>query len=66
MQWGESIKGSSLYDDDAEPPKAMLNYLGLTNDMVQHLISMNDEDNATFDEIADEIEFNIMPSLDMK
>jgi hypothetical protein len=48
---------------DAEPSKAILNYLGLTQEMIDHLVSMNDDDGASFEDIADEIETNIMPAL---
>lgn len=56
----------SLFNsEDGEPPRVLLDYLGLTDDMVQELINMNDSHGASFDEIADEIESNIMPALGM-
>lgn len=55
-----------IYSDDGEPPENFRKFMELDDDMVAHLIKMNDDDGATFDEIADEIEFNIMPALDVK
>jgi hypothetical protein len=55
-----------ISSDDGEPPKQMLDYLGLDDEMVAHLIDMNDSQGADFNEIADEIEFNIMPALGLK
>lgn len=61
--WG-TLGGAS--DDDAEPRREIQQFLGLDAAMVAHLIDMNDEQGASFEEIADEIEFNIMPCLDYK
>ena len=49
-------------DDDGEPDKRITDFLGLDATMVAHLIEMNDDEGNTFEEIADEIEFNIMPA----
>jgi hypothetical protein len=59
------VDNGILVSDDGEPPVAIRNYLGLTAEMVAHLIEMNDDHNASFEEIADEIESNIMPALGM-
>ena len=61
-QWGER----GMNDDDETPPEVILDYLGLDSDMTSHLIEMNDDQGASFEEIADEIEFNIMPALGLK
>lgn len=47
----------------AEPSQVITDYLGMTQSMIDHLIEMNDDDGASFEDIADEIEFNIMPAL---
>ena len=49
-------------DDDGEPDKRIIDFLGMDGAMIAHLIEMNDDNDATFEEIADEIEFNIMPA----
>ena len=49
-----------------EPPEHFLNFMGLDNDMVAELVSMNDDQGMTLEEIADEIESLIMPALDIK
>lgn len=49
-----------------EPPAYFLEFMGLDGDMVAELISMNDDQGMTFEEIADEIESLIMPALDIK
>jgi hypothetical protein len=51
---------------DGEPDQKIRNYLGLNDEIVAHLIEMNDDEGADFNEIADEIEFNIMPALGLK
>ena len=48
------------------PRQQILDYLQLDDDAVEHLIDMNDQEGASFDEIADEIEFVIMPTLNLK
>lgn len=58
-QW--NVRGGPQ-DDDAQPDARILNFLGMDSEMVAHLIEMNDRNNASFEEIADEIEFNIMPA----
>ena len=58
-QWN-SVGGPQ--DDDGEPDKRITDFLGLDGAMVAHLIEMNDDEGNTFEEIADEIEFNIMPA----
>jgi len=41
-------------------------YLGLTENMTSKLIEMNDDDGKDFNQIADYIEFTIMPELNLK
>jgi hypothetical protein len=60
-QWND-VAYNSLNDSDSELPKKIRDYLGLDDTMVQHLIDMNDVHWSSFSEIADEIEFNIMPA----
>jgi hypothetical protein len=59
-EW-DTIEGP--YSSDEEPRVEVLDFMGLDDDMVYHLVAMNDNEGKTFAEIADEIEFNIMPAL---
>lgn len=66
-KWDDNdMSDIAINSTDETPPFIMINYLGLTDKMINILIEMNDDDGATFDEIADEIEFNIMPALGLK
>lgn len=51
---------------DSQPTGNILKYIGLTDDMVERLIQMNDDEKRIFDEIADEIEFKMMPKMKLQ
>ena len=57
--WDTKLGVSS---DDSMPRKVILDFLGLDKDMVNHLIELNDAEGKSFEEIADVIEFEIMPA----
>jgi hypothetical protein len=59
---GGPVWDQTIFSYDSEPPKKIKNYLGLSKDNILDLINMNDDEGKSFEEIADEIEFNIMPS----
>jgi hypothetical protein len=49
-------------DDDGAPSNKILNFMGLDSEMVNHLVELNDDEVKSFAEIADVIEFEIMPA----
>lgn len=51
---------------ETEPPPYITEFMGLDQDMVDKLVSMNDDRGANFKEIADVIEQDIMPALGVK
>ena len=50
-------------DDDGAPSDKIIDFMGLDSAMVTHLIELNDEEGKSFAEIADVIEFEIMPAV---
>jgi hypothetical protein len=59
-EWDEANGPKSL---SPTPPPAMLRWLGLDNDMTNHLINLNDDHGKTFKQIAKVIEEDIMPAV---
>lgn len=50
-------------DSCDDVPPTMMKWMGLENDMMGHLIELNDDEGLSFDEIADVIEDTIMPAV---
>jgi len=53
-------------EDGTTPPVKISHFMGFDNEIINELIEMNDDRDATFDEIADVIETVIMPALGVK
>lgn len=64
--WDEDDGTGNLFSDDGEPPVYIKEFMNLDDDMIAELITMNDDQSATFDEIADVIEELIMPAVGVK
>jgi hypothetical protein len=61
-QYGED-HGDMPYGEDGEPKKNILKFLGLTDAMVNKLVELNDNEGASFEEIANHINKNIIPKV---
>jgi hypothetical protein len=58
-----SCPRSEVDEQDATPKDAILDFMGLDEDMVQELIELNDTKDRTLKEIADYIEKKIVPEV---
>lgn len=61
--WNENIPANVIPDSDATPSHKICQFLGLTDEMLNKLIDMNDDEERSFREIADHIEKNILPEV---
>jgi len=65
-KWDDPSDFDGPKSNSGVPSDQILQYLQLDDEAVEHLVYMNDEEGASFAEIADEIEFVVMPTLDLK
>lgn len=62
IKWECMANGwSTLLGETYELPTEILSFLGLTHNEQMKLAALNDDKNKTFKEIADYIEFKLMP-----